>query len=303
MNSADDTNTTAAFSLTYVGQDVDDNSMDAQDLITSVQSMHALMLRSNQLVNGKQATCSLRIKATSAGSFEIAFLLSLAAYGTQLLSEEFAMEAPNLKQLLFGGRSAVGGVVEAFKRLRGREIESNTRLNDTIRIKAKELEVDVPVRTFEVLQDSSVQHLLQSVYSPLQRGGIDTIAIRDETGDLVSLDSSDVDFEQASIVQQEEENVIDIPRQNLTLVAPNLEDPGAKWRLSPGNHNTHWYSILDQGFLNDVIQGRTRFGSGDVLITQVRIKQKISTDNKITSEYEIVRVLEHHGPEEQMPLL
>ena len=161
----------------------------------------------------------------------------------------------------------------------------------------------MPLRAFELLNDSQVRQALHGICKPLERDGFSKIAIKDELGELVSLEPDDVDFSEGPDNQNEDVNVIDIPRQNLTVVAPNLDEPHAKWRLGSGGHSTHWYAILDEEFLDRVSQRIEKFGSGDVLVARVRIRQRVSPDRKIASEYEILRVIEHNGGEEQLALL
>ena len=302
MNQPGSAETSSAFTLSYDGQGIVDNSMDAIDFTGSIQAMHTLLVRSNQILNGKYATASLRIKVPGSGSVDANLLLFVSVSAVNFLSGDFITSAANLRQLLTGS-PGLRGVIEAFKHLKGRPIDSSEQMNDVIRVSAKELRIDIPAKAFELFQDSLVRQALYGVYRPLAGNGIDKITIKDETGDLVSLDPTDVDFAEDSVSQNTDENVIDIPRQALTLVAPNLDDPHAKWRLSTGGRISNWYSIVDEDFLARVIGRDERFGSGDVLVANVRIHQKVSAERKISSEYTIVRVIDHHGREEQMPLL
>ena len=161
----------------------------------------------------------------------------------------------------------------------------------------------MPVKAFEIFKDPGVQRALHGLVAPLRTTGMSRVDIRDENGDLISISASDI--ENAEDNEPEDaatDNVIAIPRQNLTVVAPNLDDPRAKWRLSNGQ-TTSWYVILDEPFLQRVTDGDERFGTGDILVCSVRITQEISKDHKITSDYQVTRVIAHDQREVQQPLL
>ena len=103
MNPQDLESTPAAFTLSYEGTSVNDNSMDAADLTDSLLALNALVARSNQIMNGRHARASLRVNALKAGSFEVEFAIWVAVTAVQLLSTDFVTTASNLKQLLTGG--------------------------------------------------------------------------------------------------------------------------------------------------------------------------------------------------------
>ena len=301
MNQTDNSHSTATLSLSYEGEDVADNTIDVLELSDSLQAIHSLFIRSNQIINGRNAEASLRIQATPPGSFDISLLLLVTAYGVNLLPGDFFTAAANLKQLLTGNANLLG-VFGAFKRLRGRPFHTTEQAQDTVTVTARDLQVSIPLKVFEIFQDSSVQRALHAIARPLRSDGINRIAIKDETGELISLDPDDVDFPEDYDSEEVIDNVIDIPKQNLTVVAPNLDDVYAKWRLNNGQ-TTNWYSIRDDLFLDRASQGDVKFGTGDILACSVRINQAISGVNKITNDYQVTRVIAHHGREVQHPLL
>ncbi len=299
MNSNDLT-TAAAWTMSYLGESVEDNTMDVIQLADALHSAQRLHHRANAIVNGNTAVASLRIRATSPGSFEVELLLYVAA-ALNVLSPNLVTTAVNLKELLTGDRNIIG-VIGAFKHLRGRPHKVVDQSPDAVWLEAKDLRLNVPVRVFEILRDPRVRRALHGLVAPLRAPGMNRFDIRDEHGDLVSIGSSDIDPPRDDESQDATENVIEIPRQNLTVVAPNLDDPHAKWRLGNGQ-TISWYSILDKHFLQKVIDGDERFGTGDVLVCSVKITQELSKDYKISNDYQVTRVIEHHQREVQQPLL
>ena len=88
---------TAEFRLAYQGKALDENTMDVKDLAPALIAFGELFTRANLLLNGKDISVSLKVKATKPGSFELYLLLSQAFFTTtQFLSGDMVTSASNL---------------------------------------------------------------------------------------------------------------------------------------------------------------------------------------------------------------
>ena len=298
MNAPHLTDTTASWSLVYGRPEGADNSIDVMDLTNSLQALNRMVMRANEITNHRSVETSLRIYAPSEGSVEIELLLHVLI-ASNLLRGDFITSATTLKDFLIG-KSNVPGVFQVFKHFRRNIFDVTETTNDSVILEAKELKMVVPSKVFEIARDATVWHNARETVAPLRTSGIDKISIRDSEQERLSFESQDLD-EFDEYEEEETSRITDIPRANLTMVAPNLYEANSKWRMNDGQ-NTQWYSIRDESFLDMVDRGGIRFGSGDVLVCSIRIKHNVRRGN-ISTEYEITRVIDHQIVGMHPPLL
>jgi len=113
----------AAFTIAYDGPALSDHSMDVRDLASAMLGLGQLCDAANAVLNGPSSKIKVHVKATSPGSFEIAFEIvqNIHQHFLSLLTSPEASAAANLKSLLFGGGSLVGfpTLLGLIKKLRG----------------------------------------------------------------------------------------------------------------------------------------------------------------------------------------
>ncbi len=311
MNAPDDSTSSTTWTVSYLGEHVANNTMDALSVAEALQAMHQLFLRSNTIVNGTTVIASLHIRATTPGSFDIELLLGLAAAGGNFLSTDLIKSASDLKLLLTGGTSDLG-VLGAFKSLRGRPHNVTEQNSEGIIIEAKESRTEntetresrikIPPDAYEVLKDPMIHKALHGVVKPLFTHNIERVTFNENTNESVSIASGEIDSIDDNDFEDAADNTIEIPRQVLTIVAPVLNDSNLKWRLSDGLH-TNWYSILDDDFLKRVAGGNERFGTGDILVCTVKIEQRVLGERRVRNDYYVTRVIAHELPSAQPKLL
>ena len=299
MNAPYLTDTAASWSLVYDGPEVVNNTIDVMKLTSSLQALNRTVMRANEITNDRSVEASLRIHASSKGSVEIELLLHVLI-ASNLLRGDFIASATALRDLLIGN-SDIPGVFQVFKNFRGSVFDVAETTNDSVILEAKELKMVVPPKVFEIAKDAIVWHNTHETIASLRTSGIDKISIRDSEQELLSFEAHDLDKYDENDKEEETNRMVEIPRVNLTIVAPNLYEANAKWRMNDG-HNTQWYSIRDESFLEMVDQGGIRFGSGDVLVCSTRIKHNVRRGN-ISTEYEIIRIIDHQIKETQPTLV
>ena len=290
--------TSSDWSITYVGDAVQDNTIDALDLADALRATHSLLVGSNEIVNGDSASASLRIKTTSPGSFEIEFLLQIATHA--ISQAGFVVDAIELSRYLVGGAGAIG-VFELFKRFRGR-IPRPSDAEDLISAFAGDSGIDVPVEVARIVSHSNSRMALRSIVDPLNGRGVTELRINGGGDDSFSISEDDIDPEYWSELEDETQNTIVIPSQRLKVGSPNLERSRIKWRLSDGNA-PHLYTMADLEFLGRVADGDVRFGTGDTIDCSVTIVQHITGAGKIRSEYIVTKVLHYHDGGRQLSFL
>ncbi|MDE2684333.1 MAG: hypothetical protein OXI54_09305 [Chloroflexota bacterium] len=292
---------TTTWTLVYDRQGQDMVSIDAEDLADTLQALRQIVQRSNQIVNGAASDASLRVLATRPGSFDLVCQMSVMFAGAMVpMASQYGPAVMALKTLLFGG-SDVEGIFNIFKYRRGHPIRPQNITADVVNIVEGDVNYNITVDEQSILQDVIIQTGMRDMVRPMQRGDVDVMSFRDDDREMVTFHHDDFDWRVMETVASEEFNTINIDSQRLRVVAPNLGNPYAKWRLSDGS-TTNWYSILDESFLKRVTDGEERFGTGDTLECRVRIVQSVDDMGKIRSEYLISRVATHYAGGVQLAL-
>ena len=288
----------ANWSLIFDGPAVADNSIDVADLVGSLHSLNHLVMRANDLTNGRNVTAHLRAKVPSGGSYEIALLLNVLI-ASNLLPGGFHSTAEVIKRFLFGGQD-IPGLFQVFKALRGRRFNVSEASDNSFVLEAKELRVVVPPELFNLVKDRDVWKHARETLDPLRTPGIQKITIRDNGHDLSSFETGDLDLKDEHEVDEQADRFVDLEGMVLRIVAPNLHDLDSKWRLNDGQI-TRWYAIRDESFVERVKNHELRCGAGDTLSCTVRIRQEVGLSG-LNTEYEIIRVTDHFTHSEQPPL-
>lgn len=281
--------------------------MEIRDLAPALLALGQAFDRANAILNGDKAAMSLEIRATQAGSFEVALLLKqLYDGGASAFSGDFITGAVNIKELFFGGLilGGTGGGTSLFsliKRMRGRRIhEAIQDGQNRIVFTADNVRLEVPVDVFKLYNDGMLREQLGAVVRPLTREGIDSLLVKDDGREINSVNKAEAQFFRGPDIEYGDETTVIIPRQRLKPSTVNFIKKG-KWKLSDGE-KTRFYAMHDSAFLADMEEGRKRFGSKDLFVCEVLMKQSVSDSGELKTEYEITQVLDHITPESQQRL-
>ncbi len=294
--------TRASFTIVYDGPALRDGAMDVRDLAPALLAAGQLFDAANTVLNREDATVSVNVTATSVGSFHIVFevVSTVADRITALFSGDKITAAANLKELVIGGGAAVPGVLFLIKKLRGRGPDKLERLSEShVRITIDGESFDVPLDLMRLYQDLAVRAAAQKmVADPLKRDGIDLFEVRHNRRALVTVSKS----EAGSFVRPElsEETLVETTRRAAFSIISLAFKEERKWRLYDGNTQIS-ARIEDEGFQQRVDTNQIAFAKGDILICDVKITQKRTTDG-LTTEYVVERVVEHRPALRQLPL-
>jgi len=298
------------FLVSYEGPALANNTMQIRDLAPALLALGQAFDRANSVLNGDKASMGLEIKATQAGSFEIALVLKqLYDAGVSAFSSDFVTSAANLKELFFGnialgsGAGGVGvlGLFGLIKKLKGKRISVATADGPNMIFEADNVRLVIPLELFRLYQDLPLREQIAAVVRPVVKQGIERVKFKDDGVELESVDKDDAQFFRGAEEEYGDAITSVIPRVRLKPSRVSFVQRG-KWKLSDGE-KTRWYTVADQDFIGRINAGEVRIGAKDVFICQVLSKQLLSEEGDLKMEYEITSVLDHIPPTEQGRLL
>lgn len=290
----------ASFTIAYDGPALRDGAMDVRDLAPALLAVGQLFDAANTVLNQNEARVNVNVTATGPGSFEIFFEVAqtLSSQVTSLFSSETVTAAVNLKELIIGG--GIPGLIWLIKKLRGRKPDKMERLSEShVRITVDGDSFDVPLALMRLYQDLAVRVAAQKVVAdPLKRDGIDTFEARQNHQPLITVHKADTEYFAKPEVP--EETLVEITRRAaFSIISLSFKEDN-KWRLYDGNTQIS-ARVEDQSFQQRVDSNQVSFAKGDILICDVRITQK-RTSEGLSTEYVVEKVVDHKPAMRQLPL-
>ena len=193
-------NSASTFTVAYEGDALLNNTIRARDLAPALLAMDDLLQRSNFLVNGDDTSASLNVRANRQGSYEIEFVLEVAPVAVGMLLGGGLASAANLVRLLFGSQHT--GLFPLLKFLRGRRPNVVSGEGDRIIIEADDIidgitthrRVEASGNALRLLQDPEVRRSAFGILEPLNRSGIDQVAIREGDEELERVTEEELSF-------------------------------------------------------------------------------------------------------------
>lgn len=301
--------------VAYGGPDVEAGTMDIKQLAPALLAFGEMIEEGNKAINGDDLKIRVRVQSDfQKGSFDVGLelvgsladqirLFSGSLVDVSKLGEHFGFVADVC--------SVSGlGLIPLIKKIAGRKIHSaaviengNTKLelSDSSGIEVIEVRPDV-VRLY---RSAAVRKRLEETLSPLDHGGIDTFKIRAVNGneDVVTEISRDEKkyFKAPDAVSETPPKKWESERNAVFKIVGVSFEEQLKWRLDDGETKIY-AAISDQDFLGEVEQRQHLFGKGDTLEVRLKTSQEL-TDKGIKTEYEILKVIEHHKKPDQIPLI
>jgi hypothetical protein len=289
----------ASFTIAYDGPALQAGVMDVRDLAPALLAVGQLFDAANSVLNAETAQVSVSVRATSHGSFEIAFQVAqtLQAQLTALFSSDTITAAINLKELVVG---AGIGLIWLIRRLRGRQPDKIEKISEqSVRLTIDGEVFEVPLKLMRLYQDLAVRAAAEKVVAePLRRDGIDTFEIREDTVPVLTVNKDEAaHFAKPTLP---EETLVETTRRAAFSIIPLAFKEENKWRLYDGNTQISG-RIDDEGFQQRVDSSQVAFSKGDILLCDVKITQK-RTDHGLSTEYVVEKVVEHRPAARQLPL-
>lgn len=289
------------FEIIFDGEAVEDNSIDARDLAGSILSLGDLIDRASLLTEGSPRM-ALRVKSGfKPGSFEVAFEIGHKLI--DLFSSKNTTAVVNILQIL-GFTGGVFGLVQFIRKARRRNSDSSAK-KEILTIERQELitvhfddgeSMDVPQQVFRLYDDMKAREAAEKFVSPLKEEGIDEIRLRYQGEESVVISDQEVDYfdapDDSDTIKTENENQMILIITNISFI------PGAKWRVSDGGATPFFVSILDEDFLNQVVEREILFGANDRLQVILRTTQEYR-NGKLRIDRDVVKVIKHLPSDQQ----
>ena len=286
-------NSQAHLDVVYDGSALADGSMNVRDLAPAMMAIGGFFEVANRITNGENASVSVNVRATSAGSFHIFFEVVQSLDVVDVLGADigdFLTTANALKALLLGGGGLATGIFALIKWLRGRRPQI-TKVNDSLyRLTVDGQTYEVPIELLRVYQDVAVRRNLQDMVKPVKEPGIDRFMLREAGQTVQEVTKDDVD---AFDVPEYQELLLDDVRQQAFSIISLAFRENNKWRLTDGQ-NTFSVSMKDDVFQRRVDNNDVAFAKGDVLVCDLRTIQW-QVEDGVKSEYEVVKVVRHRS--------
>ena len=275
------------FTIAYDGPALAGHIMDVQDIGPALLAIDDLCREANRVLNGPNSgDVTVRIKATSEGSFEITLLLRISEWIAELgldESGEYVEAAKKIVEWLW----LPGGVLWFLKKKGGRKSVRQERVdrersnvyNITFEGDNNSITISNPV--YQLSCDERVCAALSRTLSPLRSDGIDEFQVRQEGETVMSVSKSDV---MAGYFDPE-------PQTAALVLRSPVFARGAQWQFSYGPQRIS-ATLRDAEFIRRVFDEGERFGVGDLFIVQLRLAQSPDSNERIRNDYEIIKVLE-----------
>lgn len=288
--------------LTYDGPALQMHTMDVRLLAPALLAFGDLCEETGRVLYGDTIRVHVEVRASfRTGSFgiDLSVVPQLAQQLIGWFSSEGATAIANGKTILEVIGIGGAGLIGLLRWLRGRRIRRVETVPQGRRIAVDDGDaIEVEERVLALLQRRSVREALQRVVEPIERDGVERLAIGTDTDIKVLIERPEAAWFHAPAPEDallmEEERTIAFSIVGLSFREDN------KWRLYDGQ-NTVYVTIADQDFLQRVDRNLERFAKGDILLAQTRIAQW-QTPQGLRTDYTIVRVLEHRLGAEQIPL-
>lgn len=265
-----------------------------------------LVDRASSISLGKDVNMTLRVKSDfNPGSFEVGFEIVQSFYSEvrSLFGSSDLDNALKILNILGVGNASLYGFFKLIIWLRNREQKpvKAVGISDVVLLELEdgsgiEIEKDV----FDLYNDKRAIRAAKRFIEPLEKEGVDEIAFRFDEKETLKIHDTDTPYfhfeDDGDSIRTENLNEV------VLLIIGLSFKPGEKWRVSDGSNTPPFYvGILDEGFLESVIDRKILFGTNDRLHVQMRTIQE-SVDDKLKISRDIIKVLGHMPSEEETTL-
>lgn len=284
---------TARFVVAFDGPGVNDGTIDVRDLAPALLSISKAVDAANRALHGDRVPARIHVKATAVGCFEVDLNLILSGWEAVkglLLSEDAQAAVQLLTAIGFMGTGATG-LIQLYRWLDGRRIESATQEGSLVTITAGGQSFTIPLEVLRLYQEIAVNHAIGELLDTLSSERVDRIEFRRFPGASPDQVLTEKDRETFSLPVPQEETVIDETRRMALSIRSLAFQEANKWRLYDGQ-NIITARIDDKDFLAQVDRNEIRFAKSDVLICMVNTIQKQGVDG-LKTEHIVVKVLEY----------
>jgi hypothetical protein len=293
---------TQSFWIKYEGEALADHTIDVNDLAPALLALPTLIQEANRIANNDGSTISIRMKAPSAGSFEIGFsvIRDAVEHSADFFSSPGVGALANAASLLWWGTATAAGLIAFIRFMEGHAAKRIAQIDvGFVEVDTDGGSMKIPVKVWELYQSPTIRAAFYQVLKPLEKDGIEKVEFRNPVGQTAEVQKEDATFYLPP--PEHVESLQDFPpRETFVNVVNMWFRNGNQWRFSEGGNE--WSAeIRDQRFVESLLKGEETISANDYL--KVVVKQtQTRYGSTIHSDYEILKVLEHRKVPQQMPL-
>lgn len=302
------------FTLIFDGPILEAHEIDVTSLGHALISMGELIQAANAEVNGEKAHIEVRVKAHTAGSYEVDFLVRALEAAAPLLEvakqhQESISIANELLELIFkfsgaalttglAIKKAGGGLIALLKWLKGRKPERiEHQKNGDVHIHIGDNYFVTNNDTIKLTKCIAVRKPMKELFSALAHNGVNAMKIRRPSEPILEVTKGEVGYFD---YVDEEELTTEVRKRTVQIVKLSFKD-GDKWQMTDGG-KPFSASIEDVDFLNKVKKAEVSFANGDTLECQIQEKQYFKA-GKLQMEYTILKIENHTPVAQQLRLI
>ncbi|MCE2964512.1 MAG: hypothetical protein LW855_01800 [Alphaproteobacteria bacterium] len=298
-----------SLSLVFQGSAVQMGDIDIENLAPALLSLSNLIQKSNEAINGDRASVSVRVQASSPGSFQVSLDVIQTLTETARNFLDFAVHdkekiaaANELVELIFkcvgGGVAFSGGLFALIKALKGKKPDSIEEKGDIVTIKQQSNIFITNKRTIILAENGLVREAARKTLQVLSNNGFDSLSMQIKSGEKLVISKEELSY--FDIPDREE--ILEDKQRSMTLQIISLSfKEDNKWRVTDGLEPFS-VTIEDSDFLKKIANDEISFSKNDYLVCDVHERQ-FQTDKGLRMERAIIRVTEHRPGFKQLKLL
>ena len=295
--------------IAYTGPLVDDGTMDVRDLGPALMALGKLVNDANKILNNDNSTIAVNVNADfQKGSFEIAFecVRTISEQLTSLFNATTSVD-DILKYLGLASTLGLPNLVDLIRWGYGKVIKSAKNNPDgTVTITdMNNNSITVHANVVNIYQNVDIRESYDELIKPTKRDGINSFEVRDYSTDSrevvqsITKDEAEAFIFDVGLIEGNERKLVQESNQWVKLLKVDFED--LKWRLQSGEMK-YYATFEDEGFLEDIEEGRISFTKGDMLQVRLEQIQTVKADGSIKNEYKVLKVLEIQKRAKQISL-
>lgn len=289
-------------SITYTGPALQGGRMSVHELAPALLAFAGAVQQAHRVLEPAAPEPRLDIRATAEGSFLIDLLLvdgasNILTRARDMLVGPWSEAGLNATQYV----AYLGGALQGLLALRGLRIRRSTPGDDgQVRMELSDgSTITLPAASLQLMQDVEFRRDTRRVMAPLETEGVDAVTVESTSTRLkVRVRREQLDAFQVPDVP--EQLVSDSTRTVALRPVSVTFRENNKWRVSDGDQ-TFFATVEDQSFLDRVAASEERFGSGDLLLVELRTRQ-YATETGLRPEHAVLKVHEHRPGARQIPL-
>ena len=243
------------FKLSFSGLAVENGEIDVNELAPALLAFGDLIQISNRAVNGESSKMTVKVKATSHGSFEVLLTViqdtSFLIHIQELLdfaknNKEGIESASNLVDLLFNTGKVVTGVAGAvtvtsiglFKLLQFLKGKNSDKIehNDdkTVQFHVGDNVFITHHYVYQLATNPQVREASEKAIKPLKSEGIDNLSINiNDNTQTLNIQKQDIQYFTVPSNTQDEIVIDEIRKMTLSIISLTFKEEN-KWRFSNG---------------------------------------------------------------------